>query len=63
MRSFIIKTVLVFSYLSVISCYSFGNISIPEIFSSNMVLQQNAEVTFWGWAKSGETVQIKADWM
>ena len=28
-----------------------------------MVLQQNSEVTFWGWAKSGETVKIKAGWM
>jgi len=40
-----------------------SNISLPEIFSDNMVLQQNTDVTFRGWAKAGETVSLKADWM
>ncbi|HBZ21648.1 MAG TPA: sialate O-acetylesterase [Bacteroidales bacterium] len=40
-----------------------ANISLPEIFSDNMVLQQKSEVLFWGWAKTGEPVTIKADWM
>jgi sialate O-acetylesterase len=40
-----------------------ANISLPEIFSSNMVLQQQSEVTIWGWAKSGEKVVLKADWI
>ncbi len=42
---------------------AFGNISLPEIFSDNMVLQQKADVIFWGWGKSGETVSIKVDWL
>jgi sialate O-acetylesterase len=40
-----------------------ANISLPEIFSDNMVLQQKSEVPLWGWAKAGETVTIKADWL
>jgi sialate O-acetylesterase len=40
-----------------------ANISLPEIFSDNMVLQQKSDVIFWGWAKTGETIVIKADWM
>ncbi|QGY42682.1 sialate O-acetylesterase [Maribellus comscasis] len=40
-----------------------ANVSLPEIFSDNMVLQQNTEVKFRGWAKPGETVNIKGDWM
>jgi len=40
-----------------------ANISLPEIFSDNMVLQQKAEVPLWGWAKTGETITIKADWL
>jgi len=40
-----------------------ANISIPEIFSDNMVLQQKSEVTLWGWAKTGETITIKAGWL
>jgi sialate O-acetylesterase len=39
------------------------NISLPEIFSDNMVLQQNSEVILWGWALPDETVVVKADWM
>jgi sialate O-acetylesterase len=39
------------------------NISLPEIFADNMVLQQRSEVKIWGWAKTGETVLVKADWM
>lgn len=40
-----------------------ANISLPEIFSDNMVLQQKSEVPLWGWAKTGETITIKADWL
>src|ERR1035437_1266615 len=40
-----------------------ANISLPEIFSDNMVLQQNSAVIFWGWASPGEKVVIKGDWM
>jgi sialate O-acetylesterase len=40
-----------------------ANVSIPEIFSDNMVLQRNSEIVLWGWAKTGETVVIRADWM
>jgi sialate O-acetylesterase len=40
-----------------------ANVSLPEIFSDNMVLQQKSDVIFWGWAKTGETIVIKADWM
>jgi sialate O-acetylesterase len=41
----------------------YGSVSLPEIFSDNMVLQQKSEVILWGWAKSGETVRIKAEWL
>jgi sialate O-acetylesterase len=50
--------VLAFFFVS-----SNGNISLPEIFSDNMVLQQKSDVTIWGWAKTGEKVILKADWM
>lgn len=40
-----------------------AGISIPEIFSDNMVLQQKSDVIFWGWAKPGEKIVLKADWM
>jgi sialate O-acetylesterase len=39
-----------------------GNVSVPQVFSDNMVLQQKSDVVIWGWANTGEKVVIKADW-
>jgi len=54
-----ISTFILLFFLQV----SNANISLPEIFSDNMVLQQKSDVIFWGWAKTGETIVIKTDWM
>ncbi len=35
---------------------------LPGFFSDNMVLQQNAQVKIWGWAKSGQKVSIVPSW-
>jgi len=35
---------------------------IPEIFSDNMVLQQNAEAKLWGWAVPNSVVEISVSW-
>ena len=51
--------VVLFSFLQL----NTANIFLPEIFSDNMVFQQNSFVTIWGWAKTGETIVLKADWM
>jgi sialate O-acetylesterase len=40
----------------------FPNVSLPAIFSDNMVLQRNSEVKIWGWAKPGEEVKIELSW-
>jgi sialate O-acetylesterase len=53
-------TLLVLTFIFRISN---GNISLPEIFSDNMVLQQKSDVKIWGWAKTGEKVVLKADWL
>ena len=39
-----------------------ANISMPDIFSDNMVLQQKSQVTFWGWARPFEEVTIRTGW-
>ncbi|MDT0688992.1 sialate O-acetylesterase [Salegentibacter sp. F188] len=41
---------------------NFANISLPEIFSDNMVLQRNSEVKIWGWAKPGEKIRLSTSW-
>lgn len=39
-----------------------ANITLPTIFSDNMVLQRNSEVKFWGWASPKEEVIITPSW-
>ncbi|WP_026914920.1 sialate O-acetylesterase [Christiangramia portivictoriae] len=42
--------------------FIYSNVSLPAIFGDNMVLQRNAEVNIWGWAKPGEEIQISVSW-
>jgi len=37
-------------------------VSLPSIFSDNMVLQQNSEIKIWGWGNTKEPIQITTDW-
>ncbi|QNF34769.1 sialate O-acetylesterase [Adhaeribacter swui] len=37
-------------------------VSLPKIFGSHMVLQQNAEVTMWGWGNPGEEITVTGSW-
>lgn len=41
---------------------SIADIKLPAIISDNMALQQNTEVTIWGWAEPGEEVTVQTDW-
>jgi sialate O-acetylesterase len=58
-KRFSLTLLVLFFFLQI----SHANISLPEIFSDNMVLQQKSDVILWGWAKTGETVVIRGDWM
>jgi len=39
-----------------------ANVVLPSVFSNHMVLQQNAEVIVWGWAKPSEEVTVTGSW-
>jgi sialate O-acetylesterase len=39
-----------------------AGITLPSVFSDNMVLQQNSEASIWGWGNAGELVKIVAGW-
>lgn len=39
-----------------------AKVTLPAIFSDNMVLQQNAQVNVWGKAAPGERVTVKPSW-
>ena len=48
--------VLIFSFISM--TFAFGNVSLPRLFSDNMVLQRNKSVPVWGWADPGEQIKV-----
>lgn len=39
-----------------------ANIRLPNILSSNMVLQQKSTTKLWGWASPGEKIKITSSW-
>lgn len=56
----VILNVLLFLCLS--SFLAAGNVRLPAILGSHMVLQQNTDVTFWGWSDATEKITIKVAW-
>lgn len=40
----------------------FANVILPSVFSDHMVLQQQDNVKFWGWANPNEDVMISPSW-
>jgi len=43
-------------------CVSWADVTMPAVFSDNMVLQQKSDVAIWGWAEPGEKVTVKGSW-
>lgn len=39
-----------------------ANVRLPNIIGSHMVLQQQSEVTFWGWSDPQEKIMIQVPW-
>lgn len=37
---------------------TFGHVGVPQIFSSNMVLQQQQENRVWGWGDPGDKIEV-----
>jgi sialate O-acetylesterase len=52
-----------FSFLAgLISAATFGNVRLPAVIGSHMVLQQKAEVTIWGWSDAAEKIKLRTSW-
>jgi sialate O-acetylesterase len=56
------KSLTISMFLLVMVSLSFGDVKLPSVISSNMVLQQKSKVAIWGWADPGEKVSITASW-
>ncbi|MCZ8196914.1 MAG: sialate O-acetylesterase [Flavobacterium sp.] len=46
----------------IVSNSMMANITLPSIFSDDMVLQRNSEIKIWGWANPKEEVKITPSW-
>lgn len=49
-------------FLLFLTTYASGNIRLPSVIASNMVLQQQSKVTLWGWAGPGEKIIVRTSW-
>lgn len=56
-KVFLLAVTLLFSVIG------YAAITLPAIVASHMVLQRNAEVTFWGWADAQEEIIISTSWL
>ena len=45
-----------------IPSFIIADVELPAIISDNMVLQQDTNVTIWGWGQPGEKITICPDW-
>ena len=45
-----------------IVCAMQAEIRLPAFFSDNMVLQQQTQASFWGWADANQALKIKTSW-
>ena len=39
-----------------------AEVKLPAVLSDNMVLQQQSDARFWGWAAPGEKVEVQGSW-
>ena len=56
------KLLILFSLCFLSQTPAFANVSLPGVFGDNMVLQREANVNIWGWAKPGEEIEISSTW-
>lgn len=57
------KSKYIFLFFLRISCFSLtAQISMPSVFCDNMVLQQNADVSIWGYGNRDEIIKIVGSW-
>ncbi|MBO2010176.1 sialate O-acetylesterase [Siccationidurans soli] len=53
---------VVWAALLCIPQLSHAQLRLSSLFTDNMVLQQQAECTVWGWAKAGSTITVSPSW-
>ncbi|TLX75586.1 sialate O-acetylesterase [Labilibacter sediminis] len=57
------KSIFLLTFLLFLCQVGFSTIKLPEVVSSNMVLQRNTNINLWGWASPNEKISIKTSWI
>jgi sialate O-acetylesterase len=55
-------SLLLISFLTLISCQTNSNLKLPSLISDNMLLQQKTNAKIWGKANPGRKINISASW-
>ena len=58
----LIKKLSIAIWLLLSASNSYADVTLPSVISNNMVLQQQSNARFWGWAAPGEMVEVKGSW-
>lgn len=59
----ILRISILFSVMISAACIcASAKVTLPSIFSDNMVFQQNTKAAVWGWTDSGKKVTIRPSW-
>lgn len=58
MKNNVLKLLFFFMISNIIT----ANVTLPNIFGDNMVLQRNSEVKIWGWANPKEEIKLVSSW-
>ena len=56
------NNILLIISLFAINFITSQDLKLPSIISDNMILQQDSDVSFWGWSKSNSQVLINVSW-
>ncbi len=51
-------TLAFITVLMMLPAWLFADVRLPQVLSSNMVLQRNQEIKIWGWANKGERIVV-----
>ncbi len=62
MKSTFTKSVFLLLVSFICFSYSYADITLPDIISDGMVLQQNQDIKVWGWAEPNEEIIITTSW-
>lgn len=63
MKSISISAIVIMAAILCAAIPASGKVRLPSIIGDGMVLQQNTEVTVWGWASPGKKISVKPSWV